>query len=229
MMYYNDSKTKAKHRKRMVKNATSLFIKNGISETTVTDICALSEIERQTFYNYFENKDEIAQYAYVLTLEEFYSDEMSDDHYQECKTGFEKVEKYFRIITDRYFKFYLGTVFLVHYDYYFQKEPDLKLVSSIYEKYDVVDPLNYFLEGINDGSIEFKNDNPNEYFYILTQSFGAYANRIIFRTHKKSQRELHEQKKKLKIMIDSQLNAFRADKKDPFLHKDSVINVEYKN
>ena len=64
-MIYDDSKTRAKNRQILVDVAYTLFIENKISHTTVIDIVQEANMERKTFYNYFQDIEELANY--ILT------------------------------------------------------------------------------------------------------------------------------------------------------------------
>lgn len=209
-MVIQESKTKTKHRKRIVEKAKELFINKGIAQTSIKDICLASDIERQTFYNYFKNKESIAEYIYVQNLKSFYSEGFNDDDYQICESGYEKLEKHFNVLCERYFDFIEETVFLVHYDYYFQRDPDMELVTSIYVENNMKDPGHYFYEGIEDGSVLKEFDDNYHQINVITQSVGAYANRIIYRSFKKSKKVQKEQKVKLKTLIDTHLNMVKA-------------------
>ena len=209
-MDYNDSKTKAKHRKKIVEKSRELFTKNGITQTTIKEICESADIERQTFYNYFKNKEELADYIYIKHLEEFYEEGFNDDLFQTCTNGFEKLQKYFETTTDRYFEKPELTVFLVHYDYFNKKEPNFQLVSSIYKKYNIVSPFYYLEYGIEDGSIDIGKHDKNEVIFIITQSFGAFANRLIYRNFHKSKEQLMLQKERLASLYKIKLEFLKA-------------------
>ena len=105
-MEYIESKTKSKNRQRIVDVARKLFTEKSIALTTIADIVQGAEIERQTFYNYFEDRDELATYLFELSLKEFYSTGFGEQDYVSCKDGYEMVKKYLHTLIDNYFKYY---------------------------------------------------------------------------------------------------------------------------
>lgn len=183
-MEYNDSKTRARNRKKIVDVAKKLFIENGIAHTTVMDIVREVEMERKTFYNYFESKDEIADYIYYQTIQKYYSTGFKKEDYTGFTNGYEKVEAYFKTLVDAFVDYKEETLYLVHYDYFSRKQPDSTLIESIYKESNVADPYSIFLEGINDGTINVGELNPEEIFQTISQSIGAFAFRLIFRSYK---------------------------------------------
>ena len=207
-MVYNDSKTKSKNRRKITQVGMELFIEKGIALTTVTDIVQKAEIERQTFYNYFDDKDELATYTYASTLRKLYKKGYGEEEYQNCKTGYEKIVKYFSTIVDKYIEFHEEALYLIQYDYYYQKEADAELIYKIYEEYNIVNPNLYFNEGVEDGSI--KNINPDQnIFFIITQSIGAYANRVLFRNSKNFNNDKEELRRRIMIIVNVYLKALK--------------------
>ena len=209
---YNDTRVKKRNRKRIVDVAVRLFTEKGIGQTSVLEICEKAEVERQTFYNYFSNKKEIADYIYYLHLHEFYSEGFNDDDYEACENGFEKLKKYYDTVLDRYFEKPELTVFLVHYDYYRGKNTDFSVMNKVYETYNMVSPGEYFLQGMKDGSIYCNEENPSEFMFVLLQTLGAYANRLIYRSYGNGNNTLNEQKQRLKMLVDLQMEFLEMKK-----------------
>ena len=183
-MVYNDSKTRSRNRKKIVDVARKLFIEQGIAHTTVMDIVREVEMERKTFYNYFESKEEIADYIYFQTMQEFYKEGFKAEDYAHLEDGYSKVEAYFKMIVESFVNNLDEVLFMVHYNYFSRKAPDSSLISLVYEKTGVTDPLKLFIEGIEDGTVNIGNLDPEEIFMTISQSIGAMAYRIIFRSYK---------------------------------------------
>lgn len=183
-MIYNDSKTRSKNRKKLVEVAKRLFMENGIAHTTVMDIVRNAEMERKTFYNYFEDKEEIADYIFYQSMKVFYGEGFSDDDYTDCKNGYDKIEKYLTTVVNHYIKYSHEMLFLVHYDYYFQKEPSEEVINAIYDNSQISRKGVYFVEGVEDGSINIRGKDPKAMFFVIQQAIGSYASRLIFRGYK---------------------------------------------
>lgn len=185
-MKYNDSRTRAKNRQKIVDVARKLFTTNGIAHTTIMEIVKAVEMERKTFYNYFKDKEEIADYIYFTALREFYNEGFKVEDYTNCENGYEKIKRYFHIIVKAFEKHPKAMLFVVHHDYYFRKEMTEELMDKIYAEVEITDPYLMYKEGIEDGSIKDVNGDPKAYFMMISQSIGAFASRIIFRTFKES-------------------------------------------
>jgi len=69
---YPDTPTLHKKRVRILQVAYNLFLKQGIDGTTMLQIAQNAEITRRTLYNYYENKDLIAEDLQLLTLEKIH-------------------------------------------------------------------------------------------------------------------------------------------------------------
>jgi AcrR family transcriptional regulator len=54
----------AKRREQILKTAMILFRKQGYHKTTMREICELSKVNRGSFYDYFESKEDILVYLY---------------------------------------------------------------------------------------------------------------------------------------------------------------------
>lgn len=52
---------KADKRRRLIQSAYELFLEKGMSNTSIADICARSDIAKGTFYLYFKDKDDIGR------------------------------------------------------------------------------------------------------------------------------------------------------------------------
>lgn len=184
MIHYDDSKTRTKNRKKIVEVAKQLFMEKGISHTTVLDIVKKAKMERKTFYNYFSDKDEIAQYIYYNSMETFYQAGFKEQDYSYCETGYEKIVKYFTTLVEHFVKYNNEMLYVVHLDYYLRQEASQEFVNAIYSKSGMLDPLDFFIEGVKDNSIELNGKQPERVFYVMAQSIGSLASRIIFRGHK---------------------------------------------
>jgi len=55
--------------KVIVETATELFEKYGVKRVTVEEICLTARVSKMTFYNYFKNKIELAEYIIFSILE----------------------------------------------------------------------------------------------------------------------------------------------------------------
>lgn len=188
-MIYDDSRTRAKNRQKIVDVARELFMKNGIAGTTVIDIVRRAKIERKTFYNYFEDKDEIAQYIHYLSLNSFYSTGFEQDIYDDCETGYQKVEMYLKSLINRMTEKDDEILFMSHYNYYMGKFQSAEEVQYIYDVNEIENPNKYFNEGINDGSIDPSGLDFETLFNVISQSIGSFAERIIFRSNKQHTNE----------------------------------------
>ena len=183
MMIYDDSKTRAKNRKKIADVARQLFYTKGIEHTTVMDIVREVEMERKTFYNYFTDKEEIADYIYYLTIETLYEEGFTVDDYKGLPSGYEKIKKYYSSIVNQCVTHPQELLYFVHYDYYFRKKPNLAMVREFYRTKGIQNPVELFIEGVEDGTIDIDGEDPSTRFTLIDQSIGSYASRLILREY----------------------------------------------
>jgi AcrR family transcriptional regulator len=55
---------------QIVEIATELFIKYGVKRVTIEEICTTSQVSKMTFYKYFNNKIDLAEYIIFKILDE---------------------------------------------------------------------------------------------------------------------------------------------------------------
>lgn len=180
-MIYDDSKTRAKNRQKIVEEAKKLFIERGIAQTTVSDIVKKAKLERKTFYNYFEDKEEIADYIYYQLMETYYRDGFTNNDYKDCENGYQKVKKYLTTMVNHFVMYDSELLFAIHYDYYFKRGIDRETLTVLFKKNHVYNPDDFIVEAYKDGSINIGNKDPIKVLYVISQSIGAYASRLIFR------------------------------------------------
>lgn len=153
-MYYDDSNTRAKNRKKIVDITKELFFEKGIGKTTVMDIVKNAKLERKTFYNYFMDKEEVADYIYVCTMDESFIYDRTMSKYDGFTTGYEKVENLLNSMLDIFSEYHKDFFYFVRHDFYYQK----KLNDSQYGfRFNdlFMDHLHTFIEeGIIDGSLD---------------------------------------------------------------------------
>ena len=117
------------HRKRISEAAEKLFIKQGIENTTVSQIADLAGYSKATIYVYFENKEEIISYLVLHSMElikkEIFSstdDSLSDEEnfMVVCNSLLKYKKKY-----PMYFQFLQDTINVdFSTDKYYQSEKD---------------------------------------------------------------------------------------------------------
>ena len=54
---------------QIVETATDLFMRFGVKRVTVEEICRTAQISKMTFYKYFNNKIELAEYIIFSILD----------------------------------------------------------------------------------------------------------------------------------------------------------------
>jgi len=59
---------------QIVETATELFMRFGVKRVTVEEICSTAEISKMTFYKFFKNKIELAEYIIFKILDEAQSE-----------------------------------------------------------------------------------------------------------------------------------------------------------
>jgi AcrR family transcriptional regulator len=179
-MYYDDTRVKARNREHIVNTALSLFIEHGIFDTSVSDIVEDAKIERKTFYNYFEDKEELAHYIYYLLNVEFYSEGFSLNDYLDYESGYLKLEAYLNHLMKMYDSKKNIVRYFAHYEYYFVNIDLSDLIEDIEFNIDKVDPYLFYTEGIDDSSIK-ESLYPIDTFESIIDSIYAYTKNMVIR------------------------------------------------
>lgn len=209
-MIFIESNTRSKNRKRITQAAKTLFNENTIAHTTVIDIIKLAEIERKTFYNYFESKEHIAEYIYYQQAKEFYSEGFTEDTYSNCNNGFEKIRKYLTTLVEKHVEYEENILFMAHYDYYYKKPTNSTIISQIFEEYNLPNPYDFFIEGITDYSINIKDRDPSFEFLMLTQSIDSYGTSLALKRFKQDDEDSNS--RLLYRLLNVLLDSFNAEK-----------------
>ncbi len=75
---------KREKQKKLLDSAYLLFLKNGISQTTIADICQSAGIAKGTFYLYFKDKDDIlrslTKKLSMRIIEQAYTEVLKESH-----------------------------------------------------------------------------------------------------------------------------------------------------
>jgi AcrR family transcriptional regulator len=69
ILKYDDSRTLAAKRLHILNSAYRLFLEKGIDPVTMVAIASAAGVTRRTLYNYYENRDLIAEDLQILTVE----------------------------------------------------------------------------------------------------------------------------------------------------------------
>ena len=184
--------------------ATKLFLERSVSEVTIKDIAEEAEIGEATIYRYFLKKQNIVL-ASVMKLKQKVDDSYFD--LSKGKTGFEKVEIFYKSYLDifkdspEYFRF------INDFDAYMTAEADVSLGE--YEK--EVDTfksgfLSAYEEGLKDGSIKSIPDIETFYFsttHALLEICKKLSVSQALLEQDKSSKKAAEVECLIKIMLDS--------------------------
>lgn len=168
-------------RERILCEAESKFIADGIDNTQMKDIAAALRINRRTLYRYFPTKDELAFAVELIVMgkiQDYLSVLIDDAAYP---TGFLKLQAYFeQVDLDR---LYDWMKFTAEFDRYFQNEyPDREMAQQFLK---ALDPrrdhlYRYITQGMADGSI--RGDIPVlDLFHFISYSFFSLFQRLILR------------------------------------------------
>ena len=151
----------------IIDKATSLFLKNSISEVTMKDIADAANVGEATVYRYFEKKQNIVL-ASVMKLKE----NIASGYFNlsKGKTGFEKIEifyfSYLDIFKDSPSYFY----FIKEFDSFMALESDVSLDEYEKEVNAFKDAfLNAYHEGLKDGSV-CEIEDVDTFYFATTHS-----------------------------------------------------------
>ena len=65
----NNINSESIKRQHIIDTATDLFLKFGVKRVTVEEICQSAKVSKMTFYKYFKNKTELAEYIIFFILD----------------------------------------------------------------------------------------------------------------------------------------------------------------
>ncbi len=151
------SATKTKQRRHIMDVALSLFSEKGISVPTIREIATVAKVDRQTIYNYFDSKEELATELLKEIVEKQYRI-IDEVELESEKTGYELLKEYIKklpLLSRGKEEF----LFTLHYDYYFSEYSRLteKSIFSEYKKETML--YRIFEKGKKDGSIYWIKDD----------------------------------------------------------------------
>ncbi len=178
-----DSPTKRKSRLKIVNSAKTLFLDNGIANTSIKDIMENADMERKTFYTFFKTKEEISEYIFKDVISNLTSVFLEYIDFEPNMTGFEKVKKILTVYNSQMASMKEDIIYTVHYDYYFRKEAKLAFATNLLTPEKVTLFTKCIEQGINDNSIELNGRDPFKVFTIIVHSMFAYTSRMLFRGH----------------------------------------------
>ncbi len=88
----NSSSTKCL---QIIDSATDLFVKFGVKRVTVEEICQSAEVSKMTFYKYFNNKTELAEYIIFSILDN--AQKEFDSIWNEISTFEYKIDRFIKL------------------------------------------------------------------------------------------------------------------------------------
>lgn len=81
--------------KQIVETATNLFMRFGVKRITVEEICQTAKISKMTFYKYFKNKIDLAEYVIFKTLNEAQSE--FNNIFSQSSSFAEKIDQFLKM------------------------------------------------------------------------------------------------------------------------------------
>ena len=163
---------------RILESAFNLFSEKGIDTITMNDIASTAEIGVASLYRYFATKDEIAIRTAIWAWnkqKEVILPALQSDSY-ESLTGYEQIEKIFKMFVDLYDKEKTFLRFIYFFDPYINRQKisferlfDYEGMIALVQ--DIV--ANAITKGIADGSInqEYAGQQKDLYFTTMHSLF----------------------------------------------------------
>ena len=82
-------------RQHIIDTATDLFLKFGVKRVTVEEICRSAKVSKMTFYKYFKNKTELAEYIIFSILDA--AQKEFDSIWKEISTFQYKIDQFIKL------------------------------------------------------------------------------------------------------------------------------------
>ncbi len=196
---------KEKRRKDIIKVAQELFIKKGLTETTMSDIAAGVKISRRTLYRYYKTKEELAFQIEIILFEDFYR--FQDEIFNQLEgNGLEKIKEFFSQIADYIDDNSQIIRFSGEFDHYFRGDyPYSDLTNQFKGMISTNDELlvKLIIEGRKDGSIR-DDIEPRITALTMNNVLLSITQRVIIR----GDHLIEEQNVNPKEMVFQQLKLF---------------------
>lgn len=91
----NNINTESAKRLQIIDVATDLFLKFGVKRVTVEEICQSAKVSKMTFYKYFSNKTELAEYIIFSILDN--AQKEFDSIWKEIPTFEYKIDQFIKL------------------------------------------------------------------------------------------------------------------------------------
>ena len=174
------SRTKSKRLKLIVDVSYKIFLKKGISDTSINDIAEECNITRRTIYNYFDSKIDLLDYLMIMVAESVakdfhieYDDKMSgiDNMRKMLNTNF---EAYYKHINDFLFITQVRT-WLSHH----QQGDSRNEKVSIMQQSFINEIANIIEKGYEDGTITgYESMSKEDKAKLIHQATYGYLSNI---------------------------------------------------
>ena len=105
----NKINSKSVKHQHIIDTATDLFLKFGVKRVTVEEICRSAKVSKMTFYKYFKNKTELAEYIIFSILD--IAQKEFDSIWKEISTFQYKIDQFIKlkmIYAKKFSKEFLG-------------------------------------------------------------------------------------------------------------------------
>ena len=91
----NNINSESVKRQHIIDTATDLFLKFGVKRVTVEEVCQSAKVSKMTFYKYFKNKTELAEYIIFSILDN--AQEEFDSIWKEISTFQYKIDQFIKL------------------------------------------------------------------------------------------------------------------------------------
>ena len=161
------------HRERQIDNilkcAQNLFNKIGIEAVTMSSIAKAAGISRNTLYNYFPNKQEVAYGIFQRIIDDL--PHQFKPVGESTESGYERLKAFMLGMVDRIEAHPDDSQFIAEFNILYAREGDPQRMRQIYAGGDDL-LLSILQQGIADGSIR-SNFSPNLLFAMIYNFFSA--------------------------------------------------------
>lgn len=179
-MEFKDSKTKAKNREKLVQSAYQLYMDKGIGLTSIKEIMENADMDRKTFYTFFESKEQVAEYLFIRTMSNLKKFKIRE---VDSRNGFDKMSFLMNQYVDHLLTHKDEINYTMHYDYYFRKDANINYMIELFNADDsntMFDMFRVVKDGIEDGSVDLGQNYKMELTMLLHGVLG-FVQRMVFR------------------------------------------------
>ncbi len=207
------SEKRANTKERILQEAYSLLLVEGIHETSMEEIAEVSGCTRRTLYRYFPSKDELIFEVVIRVITEW-NLVQQEIGASLSGAGMDQVEMYLKALVAHMEKRLDTMRFLGAFDFYFQDRSNLQCSDDVKARFNQVSHgghayLRTLVEqGMTDGSLRYSGEL-DVLVSTISQVLWSFGQRVALRGNQIEEEDHVSRMKLIECQIDLYIQALR--------------------